>query len=323
MGENLIYELAIIGGGPAGLAAALYAKRAALNAVLIERGTFGGQVAITKYVENYLGFKKISGLELSEKFLEHAQSSGIELIRKEVEGLTPGPELHSVKLEGNQTIHAGAVILATGSSPRKLNVPGEQRLMGKGVSYCATCDGFFFKDQKVVVVGAGDTATEETLYLSKIVKRVHMVHIEPTMQACKILQNRLMGQCNVEIHPNSTVAEIEGDENRVTSVRIKEVTTGRTREIAASGVFIFIGLSPNNQLIPPGVRTTPGGHVITDEKCETSIPGIFAIGDLRHKYAKQISIAVGDGAIGALAAAHYIERKKEEKTFCELYLPAA
>lgn len=323
MQDNEYYDLLIIGGGPAGLSAGLYAMRAALKTGLIEKGAFGGQVALTKDVENYHGFERISGFDLSEKFLKHTQSYEIELIRAEVKEISPGTECHYVILDDERTLCARAVILATGSSPRKLNVSGEKRYTGHGVSYCATCDGLFFRNQTVVVVGGGNTATEEAIYLAHIAKRVHVVHLEDSLRSSMILQNRLMGECNVELHPSSTVSRIIGDGTNVNSVLVRNVHTEKVQELPTDGVFIFIGLSPNNQLAPSTIRRTPGGHVFTDEKCETSIPGIFAVGDLRHKYANQIAVAVGDGCTGALAAAHYIEMTKEEKLLCQLYYPAA
>lgn len=323
MSRDEIHDLIIVGGGPAGLSAGLYAMRAALKTVLIEKGYFGGQAATTTSVENYLGFEDIGGMELSEKFLNHALSYGLPTLRDEVIRLVPGSEYHSVVLDGDRPLFTRSIILAMGSSPRKLNVTGEAEFTGKGVSYCATCDGFFFKDQTVVVVGGGDTAAEEAIFLSKITRRVHMVHLEKSLRAGRTLQNRLLGQCNVEVHHNSTLSEIKGDENRVTSVGIRNVLSGGIKEMAVEGVFIFIGLFPNNQLIPDGIRKSPFGHVITDDKCETNIPGIFAVGDLRRKYANQISIAVGDGATAALAAAHYVETTREEKRLCELYPSAA
>lgn len=323
MEDNALYDLIIIGGGPAGLAAGLYAMRATLRTVLIEKGVFGGQVATTKDVENYLGIEEISGFELSEKFYNHAKSYGLPTIRAEVRALKPGKRHHSITLDDNTTLHAHAIIIAAGSSPRKLNIPGEQEYQGKGVSYCAKCDGLFFKDQTVVVAGGGDTATEEAIYLAKLAKRVHMVHLEDNLRAGKILRNRLMNECNVEIHPNATISEIKGKNGGVSSAVIKEMLTGKSWELPTDGVFVFIGLAPNNTLVPFGIRKTPGGHIITDEKGGTTIPGIFVAGDLRHKYAKQISVAVADGCVSALAAAQYIEMKKEEKLFCDLYVTAA
>lgn len=318
MSEVNIYDIIIIGGGPSGLAAALYSMRAAMKTVIIEKGSFGGQISITKGVENYLGFEDITGFELAEKFLQHVKSYGVEVIQEEAETLDPGLDYHTLTLSDGRSIRGHAVILATGGTPRHLNVPGEKWFMGRGVSYCAKCDGLFFKDQKVLVVGGGDSATEESIYLSKIASEVHLVHLEDQLRASKILQQRLHNDCNIYIYPNSTVTEIKGNESGVTSAILKDVSTGKKRELPVDGVFIFIGLYPNNALVPKGIKMTREGYVITNEKRESDIPGIYVVGDLRYKYANQIVIAVADGCIGALAAAQYVEMKKEEKNSCEL-----
>jgi len=315
--RNEPYDIIIIGGGPAGLSAGLYAMRAAMKTALIEKGSFGGQVSLTKEVENYLGFEEIGGIELSDKFLRHTESYGLEVIREEAVAVEPGFELHSVRLANGEALYAHAVILAAGGTPRRLGVPGEKRFFGRGVSYCAKCDGLFFKDQTVVVVGGGDTAAEEAAYLTKIARQVHMVNLESTLQASRILQQRLLSACNIQIHANTTVVEIRGNDQTVSEVLLSSLKTGKRWELQAEGVFVFIGLSPNNILVPAGIRMSAGGYVITNERRETDIPGIYVVGDLRRKYASQIAIAVSDGCIAALAAAQYVEMKKEEeKTAC-------
>jgi thioredoxin reductase (NADPH) len=199
------------------------------------------------------------------------------------------------------------LILAAGGSVRKLGIPGEAEYLGAGVSYCATCDGFFFRNKDVVVVGGGDTAVEESLYLARLVKKVYLVHRRDSFRASRILQDRLFKEPRIEIIRDSVITEIRGEEGRITSVLCHNAKTGKSGEIVAEGVFIFIGYSPNNQLIPPGVKLNELGYVITNDKCETSVPGIFAAGDLRQKFANQIIIAAADGCIAALAAAHYVE----------------
>jgi thioredoxin reductase (NADPH) len=193
---------------------------------------------------------------------------------------------------------------------RKLGIPGEAEYLGSGVSYCATCDGFFFKERTVIVVGGGDTAVEEALYLSRLAKKVYLVHRKKTLRASKILQNRLLNEPGIEVIWNTNITEIKGDGRTVTAVSYEDTVTGEKGMIPADGVFIFIGYVPNNQLIPPEVRTNTQGFVITDEKCETNVPGIFAVGDLRQKFANQIVIAAADGAIAALGAARYVEERK-------------
>ena len=310
MSENALYDCIIVGGGPGGLTAGLYAMRAALRTVCIEKGVPGGQVAITKGVENYPGFIEISGFELCDKFLEHAKWYGLEMVQQEVVAVEPGLEFHSVRLANGDALHAYAVILAAGGSARRLNIPGEIENFGKGVSYCATCDGFFFRDKTVVVVGGGDTALEDALYLSKITNHVTIIHRRDAFRASRIVQQRVMAEPKIEILFNTVPTEIQSDENGVSAVSLKNTRTGDERELATDGVFIFVGFSPNNQLVPKGIKMSPSGYVVTDEKCETSIPGIFAVGDLRQKYANQIVIAAADGCTAALATAHFVEMKK-------------
>jgi thioredoxin reductase (NADPH) len=309
--ESKFYDLIIVGGGPAGLSAGIYAKRAAMDAVLVEKGVPGGQVALTKGVENYPGYLEISGYDLCEKFLEHAKSYALEIVTQEVVAVEPGLEFHSVRLSNGTVLNAHAVILAPGGTARKLDVPGENDNFGKGVSYCATCDGFFFRDKTVIVVGGGDTALEDALYLSKITKRVYLAHRRDEFRGSRILQQRVKSEPRIEILFNTVVTEIKSDLLQgVVGASLKDTRTGEQRDLAVDGVFIFVGFSPSNQLVPAGVRTNSNGYVVTDEKCETSIPGIFAVGDLRQKYANQIVIAAADGCVAALAAAHYVEMKK-------------
>lgn len=304
------YEVIIVGGGPAGLTAGLYCKRAALNAVLFEKGLLGGQIAISKEVENYPGLQGITGFDLAEKMVRHAESFGLPVIQQEVAGVNVGEGYHSVKLAGGETVRTAALILAAGGSVRKLGIPGEAEYLGSGVSYCATCDGFFFRDKTVVVVGGGDTAIEEALYLSKLTKKVYLVHRGKALRASRILQDRLMSEPRIEMIWSTIIKEIRGNGSTVEGVIFENTETGEKGESPTDGVFIFIGYSPNNQLVPPLVRKNEQGFVITDEKCETSVPGIFAIGDLRQKFANQIVVAAADGCIAALAAAHYIETRK-------------
>lgn len=309
--NDSVYDLIILGGGPAGLSAGMYAMRAVLKTILVERATPGGQVAITKGVENYPGFEDISGLDLSDKFLQHAQSYGLEVIQDEAVSITPAPGLHSVLLGSGKTLKSHAVIIATGGSPRKLGVPGEIEYAGRGVSYCAKCDGFFFQDRVVTVVGGGDTALEEALYLTKLASKVYLVHRRADFRASKILQKRIH-ESDVELILNSAVTEICANEDGVSSIAVKHLTTGKERTVDTEGVFIFVGLLPNNRIVPPGIRFDSSGYAITDEKCATSIPGIYIAGDLKTKFAKQIVVAAAEGCTAALAAADYIDRKKNE-----------
>ena len=306
------YEVIIVGGGPAGLSAGLYCQRAALKTVLFEKGLLGGQIAISKDVENYPGVEGITGFDLAERMVHHAQSFGLEVVQREVEAVYAGPDLHSVRLAGGELIHTVALILAAGGSVRKLGIPGEAEYLGTGVSYCATCDGFFFRDKTVVVVGGGDTAVEEALYLSRLATKVYLVHRKNTLRAGKLLQSRLMSEPRIKIIWDTIITEIKGGGGAVRAVSFENTETGEKGDLPADGVFIFIGYVPNNQLIPYAVRMNAQGFVITDEKCATSVPGIFAVGDVRQKFANQIVVAAADGCIAALAAAHYVESYKAE-----------
>jgi thioredoxin reductase (NADPH) len=314
MTGNELYDLIIIGGGPAGLTAGIYAMRAALKTVLIERGIPGGQVAITKEVENYPGFITVGGFELCDKFLQHAKHYGLEIIEKEAVSTEPGVEYHAVRLTDGTLLNTHAVILAAGGTARKLSIPGEDQNFGKGVSYCATCDGFFFRDKTVAVVGGGDTALEDALYLSKITRKVYLIHRRDAFRGSRILQQRVFAEPRIEIIYNAVVTAINGDDNGVRNIVLKDTQTGAQRNIDTEGVFIFVGFAPNNQVVPAGIKINHTGYVVTDEKCETDIPGIFAVGDLRQKYANQIVLAAADGCTAALAAAHYVETRKGGQT---------
>ena len=310
MANRKYYDMIIIGGGPAGISAGIYALRASMRTVLIEKGSAGGQMTLTDAVENYPGFKNINGFELSEKFLDHAKSYNLEVLSQEVTALEPGLDWHTVQLDSSEHLKSHAVILACGGQPRKLNIPGEDEYYGKGVSYCAVCDGFFFRNKTVVVVGGGDTAAEEALYLSKITAKVYLVHRRDALRASMILQERLQADKKIEIIWDSVVTAIKSQEDQVSAVDLQNTRTGETRELATDGVFIFIGFDPNNQLVPAGTKINSDGYVCTDEKCETNLPGLFAVGDLREKYGRQIVLAAADGCTAALAAAYYVEVKR-------------
>lgn len=310
MPENEIYDLVIIGGGPGGLTAGIYAMRAMLKTVLIEKGAPGGQMMSTEEVENWPGDQKITGFELSQKFHEHAQSYHLEILNEEVTALEPGRGYHSVRLADGTVLNTLTVILATGGSPRKLKIPGELENYGRGVSYCGVCDGFFFRGKKVLVVGGGDTAAEEALYLAKLAEKVYMAHRRDELRAGKILQERIFAESKIEMLWNTIPLEIKAGESGVSAAVLQDTKTKEQRELDIDGVFIFIGFEPNNQLVPAGTRMNANGYVITDETCETNTRGIFVIGDLKEKYAKQIVTAAADGCTAALACAHCITAKK-------------
>ncbi len=317
MTEMGTYDLIIVGGGPGGLSAGIYAMRAALKTVLVEMAAPGGQVNLSDAVENWPGEEHIGGSELAMKMLNHAKSYGLEIRSDEVVAVEPGLDFHTVRLAGGERLQGHAVILATGGSPRELQVPGEKELYGKGVSYCAVCDGFFFRNKTVAVVGGGDSAVEEALYLAKLAKQVHIIHRRDQLRAGALLQQRAKAECKIEFHWNSVVTAIKANIEGVYAVDLKNVQTGEPSELATDGVFIFIGFLPNDRLVPAGIKKTADGYVVTDEKCATTIPGVYVIGDLREKYGRQIVIAAADGCTAALAAAHYVEARKAGME-CEL-----
>ncbi|HYA41053.1 MAG TPA: FAD-dependent oxidoreductase [Syntrophobacteraceae bacterium] len=311
------YDIIIVGGGPGGLAAGIYAMRAAMKTILIEKGAPGGQMAIDKSVENYPGFIDINGFELSEKFLLHAKWYGLEILQEEAVAIEPGIDFHSVRLANGKTLRGYTIIMAPGGVSRTLGVPGEAENLGRGVSYCATCDGFFFKGKPVAVVGGGDTALEEALYLSKIASEVHLIHRREEFRAGRILQERIRREPKINVTLNTVVTSIISNGKGVASIMLRN-SRGEESQLNVEGIFIFIGFSANGSLVPAGVKMSAGGYVLTDEKCESSICGIFAVGDLREKYANQIVVAASDGCISALAAARAVEMKKAGFTACKL-----
>ena len=248
------YDLIIAGGGPAGLSAGIYAKRAALNTVLIEKSVVGGQVAITKGVENYPGFIEIEGFDLCNKFLEHAKSYDLEIVNKKIEAIEPDIEHHRVRLADGTLLKANAVIIATGGTARKLEVEGEEENFGKGVSYCATCDGFFFRGKTVAVVGGGDTALEDALYLAKITSKVYLIHRRDEFRGSRILQQRVFADPNIEIIFDTVVRSIDSDDDGVKGLSLENVKKGKLSALEVEGVFIFVGFSPNNGLVPAGIK---------------------------------------------------------------------
>ena len=261
--------------------------------------------------ENWPGIEHISGSELALNMSQHAQAYDIATISREVAEVIPGQACHRVRFDNDEVLETHAVILGTGGSPRKLGIPGEEEHYGKGVSYCAVCDGFFFRGKTVVVVGGGDSACEEALYLAKLASKVYIAHRRDELRAGRLLQKRVMETANIEILWNTvlTAINVKGSDG-VGAVALQDTVTGEQRSLDTDGVFVFIGFVPNNDVVPAAVELTDEGYVITDEKCETCVPGIFAVGDLRYKYARQIITAAADGCTAALAAAHYVESKK-------------
>jgi len=304
---NREYEIVIIGGGPAGLSAGLYTSRARLSSLLIERGVVGGQIADAELVENYPGFVEgISGFEIGQLMHQQATKYGLNTIIAEVTGLELKEETKVVKTtEGNFTTKA--VIIASGSERHKLGTPGEEKFTGKGISYCATCDAPFFKEKPVAVVGGGDAAITEALHLTKFASRVIVIHRRDQLRASRILQEKALDEPKIEFLWNTVVEEIEG-KDKVKRLRLRQVVTGEKSTLEVSGVFIAIGLKPNTDYLKGVLSLDKAGYIITNEKMETEIPGIFATGDIRLNSARQAITAAGDGATAAIYAEKFISQ---------------
>jgi thioredoxin reductase (NADPH) len=298
------YDLIIVGGGPAGLTAGLYAGRARLKTLLLEKLIHGGQVMTTDLVENYPGFPEgISGFDLSDRMRRQAERFGLEFQNGTVQGLKVGPP-HELTLE-DRRLTAGALIIASGARYRRLGVPGEDELTGKGVSFCATCDGALFRDHDIAVVGGGDTALTDTLFLTRFAAKIHLIHRRDAFRGAKILQERILAQKKVQIHWDTVVTAIQGTQ-AVEAVQLKNLKTGELASLPVTGVFIFVGVTPNTDWLQGQVPLDDWGFIFTDDHMATAIPGIFAAGDVRHKLLRQISTAVGDGATAAFAAENYL-----------------
>jgi len=298
------YDVIIIGGGPAGLTAGLYAARAGLKSLLVEQGTFGGQIVNARLVENYPGFPEgISGAELGEFMRRQATKYGLETLTTGVSGVRTGNVYEVSTSEGN--IQAKSIIIAAGAEYRKLGVAGEERLSGHGVSYCATCDGFFFRDREVAVVGGGDTAITDALELAQHCRKVYIIHRRGQLRATKALQEKAFSQPKIELVWKMVVHEIVGD-RMVRNVRLRNVKTGQSSDLEVDGIFVAVGLKPNSQVFSQLVPLDEAGFIVTDELMRTSAPGIFAAGDIRHNSFRQVITAAGDGAAAASSAFRYL-----------------
>ncbi len=300
------HQLVIIGSGPAGMAAALYAGRARIKTLLLERINAGGQMLLTHWVDNYLGFPDgILAYELVEKMTAHAKRFGTDEMNGEVVSLARVQDGIRMELANGDSILTRAVIIATGANPKRLNVRGEQELTGKGVSYCATCDGPFYRDQTVAVVGGGDTAVEEALFLTKFARKVYLIHRRDRLRAVALLQEKALFEPKIEPVWNTVVESVNGA-NAVESLSLLNRVTGERSELPVNGVFVFVGLAPNTSFLPEEVKRDEQGFILTDEWMKTSVPCIFAVGDCRAKPLRQIITAVGDGAIAAFAVSHML-----------------
>ncbi len=298
------YDVVIIGSGPAGLAAAIYAERAELNSIVIEKNVVsGGQVLTTYEVDNYPGVKGIGGYDLGMKFRDHADGLGATFVEDEVVRIETEGKTKKVVCE-NDTYETSTVIIATGASHRKLGVPGEEEFSGMGVSYCATCDGAFFRNKTTAVVGGGDVAIEDAIFLARLCKKVYLIHRRDELRGAKSLQKKLMSLENVEIIWDSVVDAIVG-EDKVESIAVSNVKTGEKKNLELQGVFVAVGISPNSRMFE-GLVEMDGGYIKAGEDCVTSCPGIFAAGDVRTKGLRQIVTAVADGANAITSVERYL-----------------
>ena len=314
MGNTFTYDVVIVGAGPAGMCAALYAGRSMLNAVVLERGFPGGELLNTELVEDYPGFERILGHDLAAKFHEHAAKFGAEFrngihvtsVRKREDGL------FDTETSDGDLYRSPAVIVTAGGTPVKLGIPGELEYAGKGVSYCAICDGAFFRKQTIAVIGGGDAATEEADFLTRYADKVYLIHRRDTLRASKILQQRLFDNPKIEAIWNTVVDRIEGDEQGlVRSLRLRNINTCEEQDLAATGAFIFVGFRPNTGIIADHVRHDAMGYLVTDANMMTSIPGLFAAGDLRSQLTRQVTTAVGDATTAAIAVEKYLKSREE------------
>jgi len=299
------HDVIIIGGGPAGLTAGIYASRAKLKTVLIEKGLAGGQISVTEKVENYAGFSAGAGQELIDIMEGQAKEFGTEMVLGEVEAVQFGGDTKIVTTNRGE-YRAPVVILATGSHSRKLHVPGEDEFMGRGVSFCATCDGPFYEGLPVMVVGGGDAAVEEGLALTRFAQKVYIVHRRDALRATRIVQERAFANDKIEFIWDSVVEELKGGE-QLEQVVVKNVKDGQRREFTISGIFVYIGFIPNTDFVADKVEMDERGYIITNDVMETSVPGVYAAGDCRQKLLRQAVTAAGDGATAAFAAEKYLE----------------
>jgi len=305
------FDVIIVGAGPAGLCAAMYAGRSMLKALTIERGAPGGELLNTDLIEDYIGFESIKGWELAQKMADHAKKFGANIVTDTVAKIRKADDgWFEVATAGDQTYRAPAVILTAGGTPVKLGVPGEKEYAGRGVSYCAVCDGAFFKGEVLAVVGGGDAAVEEADYLTRYASKVYIVHRRDQFRASKILQQRAFANPKIETVWNKRVLEIKGEEKGTDHLLLEDTVTGERATLKVGGVFIFIGFTPNTGLVEGHVRHDAGGYLLTDERMMTSIPGLFAAGDVRSQLTRQITTAVGDATTAAIAVEKYLASLK-------------
>jgi thioredoxin reductase (NADPH) len=306
------YDIIIVGGGPGGLCAGMYAARARRKTVCIERFLTGGQIALTGDVEDYPGFEHIQGPELGKKFTDHAKKFGLEIVQDEVSEVYVDGDDRVVACASGNTYRGKAVIVSTGGTPVKLGVKGEAEYSGKGVSYCAICDGAFFKDKVIAVVGGGDAAVEEGAFLTKYGSKVYLIHRRDKLRAQKIIQQRAFDNEKMEIIWDTEVQSIEGNGTKVSHLILRNSKTGNTSKLEIGAIFIYVGFHPNSNIFRDEVELDANGYIITDDRMQTSVKGIYACGDVRAQLVRQVTNAVGDGTTAAVAAEKYIETLEDK-----------
>lgn len=307
------FDTIIIGGGPAGLCAAMYAARGMLDAVLLERGATGGELLNTEVIEDYPGFEHILGRDLAVKMTDHALKFGARIRQETVESVEKQDDgTFTVATHSGTTYRAPTVILTAGGTPTKLDVPGELEYAGRGVSYCAVCDGAFFKGDTIAVVGGGDAAVEEADYLTRYAAKVYLLHRRDELRASRILQDRLFANPKIEVVWNTKVLELVGGASGLTHVRLEDTVSGQGSTLDVTGCFIFVGFKPNSGLIKGHAAHDAGGYLVTDDRMMTSIPGLFAAGDLRVQLTRQVTTAVGDATTAAIAVEKYLAQQRSQ-----------
>jgi len=308
------HELIIVGAGPAGLCAALYAGRSEMDVVMLESGVPGGQLLLTELVDDYPGLEDVGGMELAQKMADHAAKFGVEPTRGHVQKITRDEEgRFLVEADNGSVYRAPALVYTAGGTPKRLGVPGEETYMGKGVTYCAICDGAFFKGEKIAVIGGGDSAAEEGEFLTRYGSSVTLIHRRDELRAQAVLQRRFLENPKSDAIWNTVVEEILGDEKGVTGLALRNVVTGETSELSVTGVFIFIGFTPNVDAIVEHVVHDASGYIETDRDMRSSIPGLFVAGDVRSQLVRQITTAVGDATTAVFAAEKYLLDLKEQR----------